>query len=233
MDTTSYWLATAPQDRFPAIAKTLTVDVLVVGGGITGVSAAYLLGKAGMSVALVDRGQIGHIDTGHTTAHVTAVTDLRLHELVKSFGRDHAQAVWDAGAAAIDQIEQISGREKISCEFTRVPGYLHAPRAGGEPADCQKFREDAQLANEFGFDAAYLDSVPKMEVPGIRFSDQAKFHPLKYLSALAKLLPGENCFVFEESDCAGIRREEAAGEGERPLDQLRTCYPGHSQPAYR
>ena len=169
MDTTSYWLANASRDRFPAITKTITVDVLVVGGGITGVSTAYLLGKAGMSVALVDRGQIGHIDTGHTTAHVTAVTDLRLHELVKSFGRDHAQAVWDAGAAAIDQIEQISGREKISCEFTRVPGYLHAPRAGGERADCQKFSEDAQLANEFGFDAAYLTRSRRWKCRGFAF----------------------------------------------------------------
>lgn len=200
MDTTSYWLATAPKKRFAVISEALSVDALVVGGGITGVTTAYLLREAGMSVALVDRGRIGHIDTGHTTAHLTAVTDLRLHELVENFGPDHARAVWDAGAAAIEQIEETSTRETIGCEFTRVPGYLHAPIAGGAEADDAKFREDARLANEFGFDAAYLDSVPHMETPGVRFSDQAKFHPLKYVGALAQLLPGENCFVFEESE---------------------------------
>ncbi len=200
MDTTPYWLSTAKTERYPSLSETLTVDVLVVGGGITGITTAYLLRRAGMSVALVERGRIGHIDTGHTTAHLTAVTDLRLHELVENFGRDHAQATWDAGAAAIDQIEEIVAREKIDCEFTRVPGYLHAPRSNEGETDLQKFHQDAELANEFGFDAAYLDSVPLMERPGIRFSNQAKFHPLKYLAGLAPLIPGQNSYLFEETE---------------------------------
>jgi glycine/D-amino acid oxidase-like deaminating enzyme/nitrite reductase/ring-hydroxylating ferredoxin subunit len=208
MDTTPYWLTTAEIGRFPALSRALTVDALVVGGGITGVTTAYLLRKAGLSVALVERGRIGHIDTGHTTAHLTAVTDMRLHQLVDNFGPDHARAVWDAGAAAIDQIEEISTLEKVQCEFTRVPGYLHAPVASGAEADRPKLREDARLANEFGFDAAYLDSIPHMETPGVRFSDQAKFHPLKYLGAIARLLPGENCFVFEESEAQEFDEEK-------------------------
>jgi hypothetical protein len=87
--------------------------------------------------------------------------------------------VWDAGAAAIDQVEEIVTREKIACEFTRIPGYLHAPIDG--KANAKELREDAGLATKFGFDASYLDRVPFMETPGVRFSDQAKFHPLKYL----------------------------------------------------
>ena len=130
MDTTPYWLASAKIPSFPALDQPVTVDVLVVGGGITGVTTAYLLRQAGLSVGLAERDRIGRIDTGHTTAHLTAVTDTRLHELVKDFGRDHARALWDAGAAAIDQIEENVGREKIDCEFTRVPGYLHAPVDG-------------------------------------------------------------------------------------------------------
>jgi glycine/D-amino acid oxidase-like deaminating enzyme len=177
------------------------VDALIVGGGLTGITTAYLLRRAGMSVALVERGRIAHVDTGHTTAHLTAVTDLRLHELVDNFGRDHAQAVWDAGAAAIEQIEEIIQREQISCELTRVPGYLHAPREGGDtPNEREKFRADAKLANEFGFDAEYLEAVPHMERPGIRISDQAIFHPVKYLDALAERIADENSFVFEESE---------------------------------
>jgi glycine/D-amino acid oxidase-like deaminating enzyme/nitrite reductase/ring-hydroxylating ferredoxin subunit len=200
MDTTPYWLDPEPNDHFRALTSTLTVDALVVGAGITGVTTAYLLRRAGLSVALLDRGKIGRVDTGHTTAHLTAVTDLRLHELVENFDRDHARAVWDAGAAAIDQIEEIAGREKIDCEFTRVPGYLHAPFGSEGETDRKKFQEDARLANEFGFDAAYLDSVPHMERPGVRFADQAKFHPIKYVAALAQLIPGPNSFVFPESE---------------------------------
>ncbi len=208
MDTTSYWHATAAKSPFPKVSRAITVDVLVVGAGITGVTTAYLLRKAGLSVAVIDRGKIGQIDTGHTTAHLTAVTDLRLHQLVENFGRDHARAVWDAGAAAIDQIEEIAGREQIACEFTRVPGYLHAPLEDVVEADRQKFHEDAKLANEFGFEAAYLDRVPHMERPGVRFSDQAKFHPLKYVFALAQRLASANGFVFEESDAQEFDEEK-------------------------
>lgn len=153
-----------------------------------------------MSVALVERGRIGHVDTGHTTAHLTAVTDTRLSELVDQFGRDHARAVWDAGAAAIDQIEANVEREKVDCEFTRVPGYLHAPIEGDGKIDTAKFQVDARLADEFGFDAAYLSEVPFMGRPGVRFSNQAKFHPIKYLGALAQTIGGDNSYLFEESE---------------------------------
>jgi glycine/D-amino acid oxidase-like deaminating enzyme/nitrite reductase/ring-hydroxylating ferredoxin subunit len=200
METIPYWLETAKAKQFPPNKEPISVDVLIVGAGITGITTAYLLKKAGMTVALTDRARLAMVDTGHTTAHLTHVTDLRLHELVKNFGRDHAQAVWDAGAAAIDQIEEIAATEKIDCEFTRVPGYLHDPVEGGTKDEGRTLREDATLANEFGFDASYLDSVPYMQTPGVRFADQAKFHPRKYCAALIARVLGEGSYVFEESE---------------------------------
>jgi glycine/D-amino acid oxidase-like deaminating enzyme/nitrite reductase/ring-hydroxylating ferredoxin subunit len=200
MDTTSYWLSAPRGKLYSRLENTLSVDVLIVGGGITGVTTAYLLSRAGVSVALVERARIGAIDTGHTTAHLTCVTDVRLSDLVDQFGRDHASAVWDAGAAAIDQIDANIHREGIACEFVRVPGYLHAPIDEEKKIDTGKFQEDARYAREFGFEAAYLDKVPYMEKPGVRVSDQAKFHPIKYLTALAERIPGENSYLFEESE---------------------------------
>jgi glycine/D-amino acid oxidase-like deaminating enzyme len=90
--------------QFAKLDRDVTADVAIVGAGITGITAAYLLKKTGHSVVLLDRGRCGAIDTGHTTAHLTCVTDLRLPDLVARFGRDRARASWEAGAAAIDQI---------------------------------------------------------------------------------------------------------------------------------
>ncbi len=199
MDTASYWLTAVESKRFASIEKPVTVDVLIVGGGITGITTAYLLRCNGLSVALAERDRIGHIDTGHTTAHLTAVTDTRLHKLVQDFGRDHAQAVWDAGAAAIEQIEEIVGRENIDCEFTRVPAYLHLPVGGDGNEEVAELREDARLASEFGFDAAFEETVPHMKRPGVHFANQGKFHPLKYLASLAEKIPGDNSYLWEES----------------------------------
>lgn len=113
VDTVSYWIDSESLPRFPRLARDEHVDVAVVGGGITGLTAAYLLARAGRSVAVLERDRCARIDTGHTTAHVTMVTDMRLSELVKAFGREHAQATWDAGLAAIGQIEDIARRENI------------------------------------------------------------------------------------------------------------------------
>src|SRR4029450_412079 len=104
MTTIPFWIDSAPIRRFPALRKNVNVDVLVIGSGITGITAAHMLKKAGLGVALIERERVASIDTGHTTAHLTFVTDVRLQELAQNFGNDHAQAAWDAGAAAIDEI---------------------------------------------------------------------------------------------------------------------------------
>ncbi len=205
LDTTPYWDETSTMTRRPALDRDLAVDVAVIGAGITGLTAAYLLKRAGFTVAVIDRRRAGGVDSGHTTAHVTCVTDLELSEMVRAFGRDHAQAVWDGGMAAVDQIETIVDDERIDCEWVRVPGYKHAPR-GGAPseADVQRLREEAALAADLGFDAAYVDAVPFVGTPGVEVAHQAKFHPRKYLAALATLIEGDGSHVFEHSESGEV-----------------------------
>src|SRR4051812_39485483 len=107
----SYWIDSAPLPEHPRLSRDIDVDVIIVGGGITGITAAFLAKKAGKTVALIDRDRCAMIDTGHTTAHLTAVTDLRLTEIKHTFGRDAARATWDAGIAAIDQIVKLIRQE--------------------------------------------------------------------------------------------------------------------------
>src|SRR5437667_9029945 len=104
MKSETYWRSSAAIPRFESLSHDAEVDVAIIGGGLTGITAAYLLKRDGAKVALLERGRCAATDTGHTTAHLTYVTDERLHHLVKTFGRDAAQAFWEAGAAAIDQI---------------------------------------------------------------------------------------------------------------------------------
>src|SRR5918995_3325008 len=126
-DTTPYWSSSAPFPAFAELAADTEADVLVAGGGITGLTTAYLLAKAGKGVVVLDRDRCASIDTGHTTAHLTMVTDVGLTDLVKRFGTSHAQAAWDAGVAAIATIEDIVRNEGIDASFARVDGYLHMP----------------------------------------------------------------------------------------------------------
>ena len=195
IDTNSYWLDTTPSPRFSPLKEDLAVDVLIVGAGITGVTAAYLLKRAGCSVALVEKDRCVMVDTAHTTAHLTCVTDTPLSSLVDHFGADHARAVWDAGLAAIDTINTLVWREQVKCQFEWVPGYQFERNDEKVGA----LRQEVDAAQELGFDAEYEPSVPLFNRPGIRYENQAKFHPRKYLMALLRLIPGKGSYVFENT----------------------------------
>src|SRR5512132_461555 len=122
----SLWRATSHlAPRLSALPR--EVDVLVVGAGITGLTAAYLLARSGRRVAVVERERIGAGESGNTSAHLTQITDLRITQLAKRFGREAARLAWDGGGAAIDLIESIVERESIDCGFVRVPGWLCPP----------------------------------------------------------------------------------------------------------
>jgi glycine/D-amino acid oxidase-like deaminating enzyme/nitrite reductase/ring-hydroxylating ferredoxin subunit len=201
--TASPWLETQlPQ--FPALEGELKMDVVVIGAGITGLTTAWLLREAGVHVAVVERHRIGAADSGHTTAHLTYVTDTRLHELAKQFGEDGARAAWEGGAAAIDQIETIIRTLDDDCGFRRVCGYLHGALgrkgAADSPQDEKaRLQRDAELGQRLGFDSHYVERMPYGAVPAVEFEDQAAFDPGRYLAALARQLTQKGCRIFEQS----------------------------------
>jgi glycine/D-amino acid oxidase-like deaminating enzyme/nitrite reductase/ring-hydroxylating ferredoxin subunit len=199
VDTIPYWTDSASLPRFPKLDRDEQVDVVVVGGGIAGLTAACLLSEAGRTVALLERDRCAQVDTGHTSAHLTMVTDLRLSELVKAFGRDHAVAVWDAGIAAMLRIHSIVEEQEIDCAFAWVPGYLHAPIGGDPSRETDALRDEATLAAELGFDARFVEDVPLVGGAGVRYADQARFHPRKYLAGVARTIADRGGMIFEHT----------------------------------
>jgi glycine/D-amino acid oxidase-like deaminating enzyme/nitrite reductase/ring-hydroxylating ferredoxin subunit len=206
MKTGSYWQFSEKLPQFPSLTSDLEVDVVIIGGGLTGITAAWLLKREGAKVALLDRQRCAAADTGRTTAHLTYVTDERLHTLVKNFGKDAARAFWEAGAAAIDQIHDIVTSTSTSkkAEFKWVPGYLFGRLSGSDKKDRASLEKDAKLARDLGFDAEFVEQTPFVNRPGVRFAHQAKFHPYKYLAPLVRSIPGGGSHVFENTEATGV-----------------------------
>src|SRR6188508_1076918 len=104
--TTSVWMR-ARMLSLPRLNSDASADVCVIGAGISGMTTAYLLAKAGQNVIVIDDGEIGSGETSRTTAHITAALDDRYFELVRMFGEDRARLAASSHSAAIDLVERI------------------------------------------------------------------------------------------------------------------------------
>src|SRR5882762_9376957 len=118
--TLSIWLATSEIPSRSPLAEDARAQVCIVGAGIAGMTTAYLLARAGKSVAILDDGPIGGGMTGRTTAHLVTALDDRYFELERLHGEDGARLAARSHAASINRVEQIVTEEKIDCDFERV-----------------------------------------------------------------------------------------------------------------
>lgn len=200
MNTTPYWLDAADGSQRKALSQDMEVDVLIIGGGICGITTAYALSGGGLRIALVERQSLGARDTGHTTAHLTYMTDTRLSDLIATFGRDEARHSWEAGRAALDFIAAAVEENSIECDLQRVPGYLVAADGCNLSEEKCLLQKEAMVARQMGFDANFIDECPVTKKPGIRFGSQMEFHPLKYIAALALVAERNGVEIYEGSE---------------------------------
>jgi len=196
MKTSSPWLSAEQDHAFPTLEASIEVDVAIVGGGITGIVTAYELAKAGKKVALLEQGRIAEGATGWTTAFATYVTDANLSKLGSTFGVEEAALAWKSGRAAITELERIIKTENIDCDFMRVPAYVYAT----DEENLTSLHSEEERAKAAGFKVQIDDKALGFDTLGhLRVDDQAKFHPVKFLTALAKRAEELGVHIFEDS----------------------------------
>src|SRR5215218_399679 len=123
---TSIWMATANTPSPSRLKENIRTDVCIIGAGIVGLSTAYLLGREGRSVVVLDDGLVGGGMTGRTTAHLSNAFDDRYVEIEKGHGAEAARLTAESHSAAINKISEIVTREKIDCDFEWLDGFLFA-----------------------------------------------------------------------------------------------------------
>lgn len=198
----SPWLG-AIRSRYSALARDVAVEVAVVGAGITGLTAAYLLARAGRSVIVLERSRIGTGATGHTTAHLTAMPDSSYRELIQRFGKEHARLVWNSGMEAIAQIAAICAREAIDCDLARVDGWLIARREEDAPT----VHEEVAALQYLGVAVDQPAERPIRCAAALRVAQQARFNPGQYLEGLARSAARHGARIHEESPVTGMHRD--------------------------
>lgn len=201
----SYWLASTPQTNYPALLDNIKTDILVVGGGITGITNAYLLQKEGFDVVIIDAGKIASSTSGHTTAKITSLHDLKYAKLIKQIGNEGAQKYGQINQDAISLMEKICLDNNIQCDFSHQPAYVYT----ADEKYIEKLEEEVNSAKSLGLPASFKSSLP-LPIPihgAVCFDQQAQFHPRKYMLALADIFVKNGGHIFENTIAIDIHED--------------------------
>lgn len=192
----SFWLDSTAETDYPPMEK-VTVDVAIVGAGITGITAAYLLKKAGKTVALIDGQRIATSASGHTTAKVTSLHQLIYADLIDRHGEDKARLYGESNQAGVEFVANTVEREGIDCDFQRNETFSFAESKD----NLDKIQREYDAAVKLGLPAEFVtETTLPFEIAGaIKFTNQGEFHVRKYLLHLASIIPGDGSYVFENS----------------------------------
>jgi glycine/D-amino acid oxidase-like deaminating enzyme len=215
------WAATAQTPLCAPLSEDVHVHVCVVGGGIAGLTTAYLLARAGRSVALLDDGPLAGGMTQMSSAHLTNMMDDRYFEVERLHGRIGARLAAESHTAAIERIETIAREEHIECELARIDGYLFLAEGDSE----ETLDKELEAAHRAGLRGVTKEKHAPFDSfdtgPCLRFPQQGQFHPLRYLAGLAQAFHRHGGKTY-----TGSHAERIEGGTPAVVNPCRTCSRG-------
>lgn len=197
----SIWEETSSPPKFEKLSGTYRCNIAVAGGGLTGITTALLLQRAGFSVCVAEAGTIGSGTSGRTTAKVTVQHGLKL----KGLAEEKARAYMAANNAGLILIEKLIYDLNIDCDYTRLPAYVYAQTEKEQ----QDIIKEKQVYDKLGIGGSIAESTPLPfdVICALKMENQAQFHPLKYLYSLAKEL-NIGAPIFEQTSVNKVERSE-------------------------
>ena len=192
----SPWLA-EHRPRFPSVQSAISADVVVVGGGITGLTAAYVLQRRGYDVVVVEADQIGSGTTGGTTGKVASQHGVIYSDLVDRHGREVASAYAKANQDAVDFTRATAGASAVECGLVTASACVYAM----DEEEREILARECDVAVSLGLPARMRDDseLPFPVVGVLEFTEQAHLHPVRYCHLLATELERLGGAVFERS----------------------------------
>ena len=222
----SIWRADVEIRKREALPGEMRVPVVVIGAGLAGILTAYYLKLAGIRAVVLEADRIGSGQTGNTTAKITSQHNLLYDRLIRTFGHGMAGQYARANESAIGEYERLIREKEIDCDFLGCPACLYSR------TEKALLRREAEAAESLGIKASFgTDSELPFSVAGVvRFENQARFHPLKFLAAMA-----EEVEVYEQTKvlkAEGMGVETARGCVEAEHIVFAAHFPFHNVPGY-
>jgi len=209
MDGQPIWL-TGEKTTYPPLRGRQQAEAVVVGGGLCGVTTAYLLAKGGLQVVLLEADRLGHGASGHTTAKVTVQHGLIYSRLKKQWGHEVAQAYAISQSSALNTMAGLVEEMHISCGWTWQDASLAALNHEEELL----LENEEEAAQDAGLSASLKQGgecpVPVQSL--LTVPSQAMFDPYAYLSSLADAFTAMGGRIYENSRVRAISTQSVATE---------------------
>lgn len=191
----SIWNGSTEIPNFQRLGGTRNTDVLIIGGGLAGVLCAYFLKQKGVDCILAEGGKICSGTTANTTAKITSQHGLIYHKLFKKLGAEKASMYLYANQNAVEEYNKLC--RNIDCNYEIKDNYVYSLD------DRSLLEKEINSLSKIGYKADFKNNLPlPFETVGaVKFSNQAQFNPLKFVSELCKDLNiFENTFIYEIRD---------------------------------
>lgn len=201
-----YWNKSVDFPKFSSLDKDIHADAVIVGGGITGITSAYLLVNEGLKVVLLDAGTLCNGTTGHTTAKITAQHHLIYDELIQNFGRSKAKLYYEANDQALQFIKNTIATHHINCDFSEQDAYVYATTS----EYARKIEREAEAYKKLDINGGLIEEIPlDIDIQnGIVMKNQAQFHPTKYLVHLLRIIVEKGGQIYENTTAVNIETGE-------------------------
>ncbi|MFZ3579326.1 FAD-dependent oxidoreductase [Virgibacillus sp. DJP39] len=197
-----FWRDSVKFSTYPKLEESLKADVGIVGGGIVGITAAYLLAKQNVKVVLLDAGDILNGTTGHTTAKVTAQHGVIYNELIEHFGLEGASMYYKGATEAVEFIKETVELHDIPCDFSKEHAYIYT----NSDSYLSTLENEKEAYDRLKIPSDLVKNMP-LEVPmksALIMKDQAQYHPLKYLKTLLEDSIKNGAKIFEQTTAVDV-----------------------------
>ncbi len=203
---TSLWQGTS-EEYIPRSESTSQnkYDVIIIGGGITGISTGLTLQQAGMKCIVLEANHLCYGTTGGTTAHINTLLDVPYKTIIKNFDLETASNIAEATRSAIDLIESRVRDLSIDCSFSECNAYLFAQDSKQD----EELDSIADASKQAGLSCTWADktgiAIPHTKV--MKVAGQAKFHPVRYVHKLAEAFEDLEGVILENCQVTNVRSE--------------------------
>ncbi|THA75611.1 FAD-dependent oxidoreductase [Streptomyces sp. A0642] len=198
----SYWMATEPGTPRPALDSDTTADVVVIGGGMAGLSTAWELTAAGRKVTVLEADRIAAGVSGYTTAKLTAAHGLVYERLRRTRGQEGARQYARSQQEAVERVGAVAEELGIDCDFERRSALTYTT----DPHRRAQFEAEAGAASEAGLEARFVTEtdLPFPIAAGVQVTEQAQFHPRTYMLGLADAIVARGGSLYERTRVTGL-----------------------------